>query len=101
MTEASHKHYKTKPEDKVALSQKWLYSAASVALIPGMQIIDRIALVVLNIGLGIGPALAGVTMAVFRMWDAFTDPFMGNLSDNYRSKWGRRRPFANDESRGI
>jgi GPH family glycoside/pentoside/hexuronide:cation symporter len=93
MTEAPHKHYQTKPEDKVALSQKWLYSAASVALIPGMQIIDRIALVVLNIGLGIGPALAGITMAVFRMWDAFTDPFMGNLSDNYRSKWGRRRPF--------
>ena len=93
MSEASRKHYKTKPEDKVALSQKWLYSAASLAFIPGMQVIDRIALVVLNIGLGIGPALSGVAMAVFRLWDAFTDPFMGNLSDNYRSRWGRRRPF--------
>ncbi len=93
MSEPSHIHYKTKAEDKVALSQKWFYSLASVALIPGMQTIDRIALVVLNIGLGIGPALSGLAMAVFRLWDAFTDPFVGNLSDNYRSKWGRRRPF--------
>lgn len=89
----AHRHYKTKPEDKVALSQKWLYSLASLALIPGMQIIDRIALVVLNIGLKIDPALSGLAMAVFRLWDAFTDPFVGNLSDNYRSKWGRRKPF--------
>ncbi|MDF7824120.1 MFS transporter [Pontiellaceae bacterium B12227] len=87
------KNYQIKPEDKVAFSQKWLYSLASLALIPGMQIIDRIALVVLNMGLGIGPVLSAVTMAVFRIWDAFTDPFFGNLSDNYRSKWGRRRPF--------
>ena len=93
MDTPSHKHYRTKPEDKVALSQKWLYSLASLALIPGMQIIDRIALVVLNIGLKIDPALSGMVMAVFRLWDAFTDPFVGNLSDNYRSKWGRRKPF--------
>ena len=90
---ATRVHYKTAPEDKVALSQKLLYSAATVAIIPGMQIIERIAQVVLNICLGINPTLIGVGIAIFRVWDAFTDPFMGNLSDNCRSRWGRRRPF--------
>ncbi len=86
-------HYRTAPQDRVPLSQKALYSAATVALIPGNQIIDRIALVVLNTSLAVNPTLVGVAMAIFRIWDAFTDPFMGTISDNYRSRWGRRRPF--------
>ena len=86
-------HYEIAPEDRVALSQKLFYSAATVAIIPGMQIIERIAQVVLNICLRINPTLIGVGIAIFRLWDAFTDPFMGNLSDNCRSRWGRRRPF--------
>lgn len=93
MPPPSYPQSETAPEDKVALSQKLLYSAATVALIPGMQIIERIAQVVLNICLGINPTLIGVGIAIFRIWDAFTDPFLGNLSDNCRSKWGRRRPF--------
>jgi len=27
------------------------------------------------------------------IWDAITDPIMANISDNSRSRWGRRRPF--------
>ena len=93
MTHPSHPHYKTAPEDRVPLSQKWLYSLATVALIPGNQILDRIALVVLNTSLAINPTLVGLAMAIFRIWDAFTDPVMGTISDNFRSRWGRRRPF--------
>lgn len=86
-------HHITAPQDRVPLSQKLLYSAASVALIPGMQIIERIAQLVLNLCLKIDPAMIGIGIAIFRMWDAFTDPYFGNLSDNWRSRWGRRRPF--------
>lgn len=43
--------------------------------------------------LGVNPALLGIALAVPRLWDAITDPLMGNLSDNFRSRWGRRRPF--------
>jgi GPH family glycoside/pentoside/hexuronide:cation symporter len=28
-----------------------------------------------------------------RIFDAITDPLIGNLSDNSKSRWGRRRPF--------
>ncbi|MEX0324847.1 MAG: MFS transporter, partial [Puniceicoccaceae bacterium] len=31
--------------------------------------------------------------ALFRLVDGFTDPLIGHLSDNFRSRLGRRRPF--------
>lgn len=48
---------------------------------------------ILNIGLGMSPVLVSVALTIPRIWDAFTDPFMGKISDNYRSRMGRRRPF--------
>ncbi len=43
--------------------------------------------------LGVNPALLGALLAVPRFWDAFTDPVMGRISDNFKSRFGRRRPF--------
>ena len=37
--------------------------------------------------------LAGIALFVPRFIDAITDPWIGNLSDNTHSRWGRRRPF--------
>lgn len=39
------------------------------------------------------PVLAGLAFAIPRFVDALTDPLIGNISDNTRSKWGRRRPY--------
>lgn len=43
--------------------------------------------------LGINPVLVGIGVMIPRLWDMLTDPLMGNISDNFRSKFGRRRPF--------
>ena len=43
--------------------------------------------------LGVNTALVGTALMIPRIWDAFTDPVMGLISDNYHSKWGRRKPF--------
>jgi GPH family glycoside/pentoside/hexuronide:cation symporter len=50
-------------------------------------------LIVLNLGLGMDPALAGLVGAIPRLFDAITDPLMGYISDNSKTRWGRRRPF--------
>lgn len=50
-------------------------------------------LIVLNLGLGMDPALAGLVGAIPRLFDAITDPLMGYISDNTKTRWGRRRPF--------
>ena len=39
------------------------------------------------------PIAVGAVLTVMRIWDAVTDPLMGWISDNHRSRFGRRRPF--------
>lgn len=46
-----------------------------------------------NMALGVSPAKMAMALVVFRLWDAITDPLVGNISDNFRSRWGRRKPF--------
>lgn len=46
-----------------------------------------------NIGLGLSAFWLGVIMIIPRLWDAVSDPLMGHISDNFRTRWGRRRPF--------
>lgn len=42
---------------------------------------------------GIAVAAASTIMLVAKFWDAITDPIMGFISDNTRSKYGRRKPY--------
>ncbi|MDR3216888.1 MAG: MFS transporter [Clostridiaceae bacterium] len=42
---------------------------------------------------GLSPGLAASIAMVAKIWDAITDPLMGVLSDNTRTRFGRRRPY--------
>jgi len=42
---------------------------------------------------GMDPFLAGLLGGLPRIFDAITDPIMGFISDNTKSRWGRRRPY--------
>jgi len=85
-------HYATAPEDRIPFHQKVVYGLGAfvnnllAAAIGGM-------IIVLNLGLGMNPALVGLLGALPRLTDAITDPLMGFISDNTRSRWGRRRPY--------
>jgi GPH family glycoside/pentoside/hexuronide:cation symporter len=48
---------------------------------------------VLTVELEVSAFLVGLAMGIPRLWDAFTDPVVGYLSDRTRTRWGRRKPF--------
>ncbi|MFK7916099.1 MAG: MFS transporter [Pseudomonadales bacterium] len=43
--------------------------------------------------LGVPGTLCGIALALSLLFDAVTDPLIGNLSDAWRGKMGRRHPF--------
>ena len=43
--------------------------------------------------LGLAVTLAAIINVVYAIWDAVNDPLVGYLSDNTRTRWGRRRPW--------
>jgi GPH family glycoside/pentoside/hexuronide:cation symporter len=46
-----------------------------------------------NVALKLDPVLIGIATAIPRIFDAISDPWVGNLSDNTRSRFGRRIPY--------
>jgi len=56
-------------------------------------IIGALFLVFLTDVVGLSGSLAGTIILVGKVWDAITDPSMGYISDNTRSKHGRRRLY--------
>ena len=43
--------------------------------------------------LGLGASLAGIIVLISKIWDAITDPIMGQISDKTTSKMGKRRIY--------
>ena len=82
----------TPPEDRVSFLHRLAYGSGAFAnnLLAGSI---GAMMVVLNIGLGMDPVLVGLLGGLPRLFDAVTDPIIGYISDNFRSRWGRRRPF--------
>lgn len=85
-------HYKTAKEDIVPFGQKLAFGSGHLAnqLFPAAL---GVFMVVLVMSLNMNPVLAGILGALPRFLDALTDPIMGFISDNTKSKWGRRKPY--------
>jgi glycoside/pentoside/hexuronide:cation symporter, GPH family len=84
----------TRESDRIPVVQKLGCSMGyCVDYLAGGLTMGVLWMPVFNIGLGISPAILGVIVMILRVWDAITDTAMGNLSDNTRTRWGRRRPF--------
>ncbi len=43
--------------------------------------------------LGLAVTMAAIINVIYGIWDAVNDPIVGLLSDNTRTRWGRRRPW--------
>ncbi|OHB53812.1 MAG: hypothetical protein A2Y10_05485 [Planctomycetes bacterium GWF2_41_51] len=86
-------HHITESKDKIPVKQKVAYGLGWMSTNVAVNSFSNMTLLIYNSGLGLNPILLGVAQFVPRLWDAFTDPMIGNLSDNTRSKFGRRIPY--------
>ena len=84
--------HKTAAKDKVPLLQKAAFGAGHLVnnLLPGAL---GVFMFFLLTAFGMDPFLAGLLGGLPRIFDAITDPIMGFISDNTRSRFGRRRPY--------
>lgn len=80
-------------EDRVPFLAKFSYAMGGTTDIFGHWLYNSLANPVFNVFLGLSPTQVGIALGLTRFVDAFTDPLFGWISDNTRSKWGRRRPF--------
>jgi GPH family glycoside/pentoside/hexuronide:cation symporter len=82
----------TLAKDRVPFIQKSAFGAGHLALnlLPGALGVFSFFLLT---AFGMDPLLAGILGGLPRLYDAITDPIMGFISDNTKSKWGRRRPY--------
>ncbi|MCY4267360.1 MAG: MFS transporter [Flavobacteriaceae bacterium] len=83
---------RTKNHDVVPIGQKVAFGSGHLAnqLFPAAL---GVFMIVLVLALKMDPLLAGLLASLPRLLDALTDPIMGYISDNTKSRWGRRKPY--------
>jgi GPH family glycoside/pentoside/hexuronide:cation symporter len=77
----------------LSLRQKLAYASGVFLDQAGLHSVNALAMPVYNVVLGMNPAYIGYALASFRLWDAMLDPLIGYITDGWKSRWGRRKPF--------
>jgi glycoside/pentoside/hexuronide:cation symporter, GPH family len=82
----------TTSRDRIPLGQKAAFGAGNLVnnLLPGALGVFSFFLLT---AFGMDPLLAGLLGGLPRFFDAITDPIMGYITDNTKSRFGRRRPY--------
>lgn len=79
--------------DKISISQLAAYGAGGIIPIALFNVAGILVGLMGNISLGLSAFWLGLILIIPRLWDALSDPVIGHLSDNTRTRWGRRRPY--------
>ncbi len=82
-----------KESGKLSIKEKVVVGTGGLPVFLGANGVNALSMPFYNMMLGVPTAILGTAIMIPRIWDAFTDPIMGNISDNFHSKYGRRRPF--------
>ena len=73
--------------------EKFFFALADIYGGGGQALIGVLYFFFLTNVVGLEPILAGAVTIVAEIWDAISDPLMGVIGDNTRTKFGRRRPY--------
>ncbi len=88
------KHHITAAEDKLPFIQKFGYGMGALVTIVSVNSLMNLSSLVYIDMLKMSPILFGIAAAIPRVWDFISDPIAGNISDNTRSRFGRRIPYV-------
>lgn len=82
-----------KPVRQVPLKEKLAFCSGDIFCGGNQAIISVVYLIFLTDVVGIDAGIAGTIIMLSKIWDAVTDPMCGILTDNLRTRFGRRKPF--------
>ena len=80
-------------KDHVPFKTKLAYGLGGPVDILSVWVLVSVAYNVFNMELQMSPTQVAIILMALRLWDGVADPVMGWISDNTRTRWGRRRPF--------
>lgn len=83
----------TADADRVPVSQKIGFGLGSFLDMWGHWLYQSMVFHVFNVFLGVAPGLISTALGLKIAVDAVSDALFGWLSDNTRTRWGRRRPY--------
>jgi glycoside/pentoside/hexuronide:cation symporter, GPH family len=83
-----------KDEPRLALKEKVSWGLGGFSEQLAVNGLNNLFIPIYNIGLGLDSVLIGWAMSIPRFFDMISDPIIGNMSDNCRSRFGRRRPYV-------
>lgn len=79
--------------EKLSFLEKNTYGIPWIVHQLAAQSIMALIFPIFTIEFGVSAATVGLIIGLSRVYDAFTDPLMGNITDNFNSRFGKRRPF--------
>jgi glycoside/pentoside/hexuronide:cation symporter, GPH family len=80
--------------DRVPRGEKFALGAGGLPLFLGLAAIGSFATPFYQMTLKLDPVWLAAALTVPRFLDAFIDPVAGRFSDNFHSRFGRRRPLV-------
>lgn len=79
--------------DRVPVGEKFALGTGGLPMFLGLAAIGSFARPFYQMTLGLDPVWLAAALTVPRFLDAFIDPLVGRFSDNFHSRFGRRRPL--------
>jgi glycoside/pentoside/hexuronide:cation symporter, GPH family len=83
----------TRLEDKVSFRKKLAFGVGTLPVFFAIAGVGSFAIPVYQMTLKVPLLYFGIALSIPRFLDAFFDTWMGRISDNTQSRWGRRKPY--------
>jgi GPH family glycoside/pentoside/hexuronide:cation symporter len=87
-----HPSHPAPASERVPVWRRAAYGAGGLTDFLFQNIVNALV-PIYSIALKMDPLLLAIALAVPKIVGAILDPFVGAVSDNARTRWGRRRPF--------